>query len=77
MYVEGRGKPPTWLPRQKLAEERIPSATTTIEKYLLKKIENFRTKKHFFFRPLRSDPSTRLFTYLEKFNRPETFREPL
>ena len=30
-YVRRRGKPPTWLPRQKLAEERIPSATTNIE----------------------------------------------
>ena len=25
-YVGRRGKPPTWLPRQKLAEERIPMA---------------------------------------------------
>ena len=33
-YVERRGKPPTWLPRLKLAEERIPSATTKIENFL-------------------------------------------
>ena len=33
-YVERRGKPSTWLPRQKLAEERIPSATTKIENFL-------------------------------------------
>ena len=33
-YVERRGKPSTWLPRQKLAEERIPSATTKSENLL-------------------------------------------
>ena len=33
-YVKRRGKPPTWLPRQKLAEERTPSATTKIENFL-------------------------------------------
>ena len=43
-YVERRGKPPTWLPRQKLAEERIPRVTTKIENFLLKKIEIFEKK---------------------------------
>ena len=74
-YVERRGKPSTWLPRQTLAAERIPSAPTTIENFLLTRIEIFRTKKIENFRPLMSDPSTRLLTYLENFNRTETFRK--
>ena len=31
-YVERRSQPSTWWPRQKLAEERISSVTTKIEK---------------------------------------------
>ena len=74
-YVERRSKQPTWLPRQKLAEERITSATTTIENSLPTEIENFRNKKIKKNRPLKSEPSLRLFTYLENFNLAETFRK--
>ena len=42
--VRRRGKPSTWLPRQKLAEERIPRGTTTIENFLLTKIHKFSKK---------------------------------
>ena len=46
-HVERRGKPPTRLPRQKLAEERIPSATTTIENFLLTRIKIFEKNRKF------------------------------
>ena len=39
--VEWRGKPPTWLPRQKLAEERIPNATITIEIFQPDELQKF------------------------------------
>ena len=32
-YVERRGKPSTWLPRQKLAEERIDGPERDFQKF--------------------------------------------
>ena len=57
-YVGRRGKPSTWLPRQKLAEERIPSAATTIENVLRKKIENLKKNLNFLTPHDETDPAT-------------------